>query len=801
MTVAYLALAWLLGVAAAAWADGAWWAVVVAAGVFGVASAVIWAAARRPGGKALPRFAVLACIGVSVVLLGGWRYANTGEPDVSLGQFNSTEEETKPDVTLRAVVSEEPTEGKSGWVYRLEVREVKPEREGWREQSGRVLMTGPLAPSYEYGDLLELRGELEEPPVFPDFNYRDYLLSQGVASTIAYPRVRSVEEGHGAAWKSQLINLREDLGEALSDVLPEPHSSLASGILFGAKSRIPDGLRDDMRTTGTSHLVAVSGQNVAIVAALLIATLAWAIGRRPAAWLSLFAIAGYAVLVGGQPSVVRAALMGAVYVIAIVSGRQSTGWVALLLVAAGMTVHDPRIVEDVSFQLSFAATLGLTTLAGPLRERFEALVALWPEVAAFPLTRPLGELTTVTMAAILFTLPITALTFGEISLIAPVANLFVVPAFLAIALSAGVAAILGLAGLDVAGTWLAYPAAEYMVQTVRLFAEVPGGSLSVSPPLAAAAAWYAVLLSGTWLLVHHRVSMPDLPKLRPFTGRRLLPAGGMALLILMAAALAALWVSRPDDGRLTVTVMDVGQGDAILIEGPHGNRVLVDGGPTAGAINEALGRNLPIGDERIDIVALTHAQGDHLGGLIEVVGEYDVGTVLNPPLGADSVLYEAWLAELQHSGVPVTVADRGQTIDLGDGAMIEVLAPDADDPLLPTYDLNEASLVLRISMGNVSFLLTGDLDADGEERLLRSGSDVSATVLKIGHHGARSSTSQSFVARVDPLVGVISVGGTNRFGHPTDDVLKRLSEGLVMRTDLDGDVRFETDGLRLWVER
>jgi competence protein ComEC len=411
------------------------------------------------------------------------------------------------------------------------------------------------------------------------------------------------------------------------------------------------------------------------------------------------------------------------------------------------------------------------------------------------------ELTTVTTSAILLTLPITALTFGQISIAAPVANLFVVPAFLAVAVTSAVAALLGLVGLETVGTWLAWPAAEYMVRAVHLFAELPGASVSISPPLGVAAAWYTALLGATWWLMRGKVSMPELPKLRVAQGRLLLPASGLALLIVMAAVFVALWVSRPEEGKLSITVMDVGQGDAILIEGPHGNRILVDGGPTAGAINEALGRNLPFDDRRIDLVALTHAQTDHLGGLPEVIEQYDVGAVLNTPRTGDSLLYDSWLVKLERAGLPVTIADRGQRIDLGDGASLDVLAPDEEDALLSTYDLNEASLVLRLTMGEVSFVLTGDLDEDGEEALLRSGADLSATVLKIGHHGSRSSTSPAFLAAVDPLVDVLSVGEANRFGHPTDDVLQRLEGDLVLRTDVDGDVRIETDGERVWVER
>lgn len=792
MAVAYLALAWLLGVAAAAWADGDWWAVVAAAALLGVVSVAVRAAARRPAGTSLQRFALLVTFGVPAVLLGGWRYAGAGEPDVSLAAFNGSE------VTMRAVVSEEPSEGASGWVYRLDVRQVRIGDE-WLPHNGKVLMTSGIAPAYEYGDLLELEGELREPPVFPDFNYRDYLLSQGVASTIAYPKTELIAHDQGSAIQSRLIDLRQSLSDSLSDVLPEPHASLAAGILFGSKSHIPDTLRDDMRATGTSHLVAVSGQNVTIVAALLIAALAWAIGRRPAAWLSLAAIVGYALLVGGSPSVIRAAAMGAVYVLAMVNGRQNTGWVALGLVAAVMTALNPRIITEPSFQLSFAATLGLTTLAGPLRDHLDAFAAHWPALAGFPLTRPASELATVTLSAIVFTLPITALTFGQISLIAPIANLFVVPAFLAVAATSAVAAVLGLAGLDTAATYIAYPAAEYMMRSVALFAGVP--SVDVHPPLALAIPWYAALLAGTWLLIRHPARTPELPKLPAFRHHRLLPASGMAILIVMAAALATLWVGRPEDGRLSVTVMDVGQGDAILIEGPRGNRILVDGGPTAGAINEALGRNLPFDDRRIDIVALSHAHSDHLGGVLEVVGEYDVGAVLDTPKAGDSSVYGAWRSTLASSGVSVTIADRGQTIDLGAGATLEVLSPDAGDALLPVYDLNEASLVLRLTMGDVSFLLTGDLDENGEQALLRSGADLSATVLKVGHHGSRSSTSPAFVAAVDPLIDVISVGATNRFGHPNEELLSRLAGDLFLRTDQHSDVRIETDGEHVWVAR
>jgi len=790
MGLAYLALCWLTGVAAGA-AGGSQAVVAMACGL-GVVSARFALSALR---SARPSSVVLVAFGVAAVLAGGWRYLGSDGPDVSLGRLNGGE------VTMRALVAEAPDEGDSGMVYRLDVREVLAGGE-WRREPGKVLMTASMAPRYEYGDLLEVKGELAEPPVFPDFNYRDYLLSRGIVSIVSYPRVEVREHGRGNVVTAALIRVRQRLDDALREVLPEPHAGLAQGVLFGAKARVPDDLRADMQTTGTSHLVAVSGQNVTIVAAFVIAALAWLIGRRPAAWLSLASIAGYAVLVGGQPSVVRAATMGAVYVLSVVTGRQNTGAFALAIAAAAMTAIEPRVIDDVSFQLSFAATLGLTTLAGPLRNRIEAGIARWP-AAAFPPARAIVESAAVTVSAILFTLPITAVRFGEISLVAPAANLFMVPAFLAVALTSGVALAIDLVapGLSGVATWIAWPAAEYMVQAVRVFAGLPGASVTLhGVTWWMAAGWYAALLAGTWRIARGpEVAVEPPPAPEPGGRRFLLPAGGIAVLIVLAGVAGWLALNQPQHGRLSVTVMDVGQGDAILIEGPLGNRVLVDGGPSSQAIERALGRNLPFDDRRIDLVAVSHPQSDHLAGLLDVVRSYDVGAVLDNPKPGDTALYDAWETELADAGLPVTTADRGQTIDLGGGASIEVLAPDAEDPLLPAYDVNEASVVLRVSMGEASFLLTGDLDANGEAQLIREGTDLRATVLKVGHHGSAGSTSQAFLARVEPAVDVISVGATNHFGHPARQTLDRLSGDVVLRTDEDGDVRIETDGARMWV--
>jgi len=244
----------------------------------------------------------------------------------------------------------------------------------------------------------------------------------------------------------------------------------------------------------------------------------------------------------------------------------------------------------------------------------------------------------------------------------------------------------------------------------------------------------------------------------------------------------------------------VGQGDAILIQDPAGHRILVDGGPSGRAISEALGRETSFWDKGLDLVVLTHPEEDHLNGLVTVLERYDVERVLASPMETDSAAYDAWRQAAEREGAPYYEAAPGEWFDLGRGARLEVLGPPTD--LIQEGDdkLNNNSVVLRLTWGGVSFLLTGDLEKAGEEALLDQGEELRSTVLKVAHHGSADATSDALLAAVHPAVAVISVGADNWYGQPSPQVLERLGDSLVYRTDLNGRVKLSTDGERLWVE-
>jgi competence protein ComEC len=257
---------------------------------------------------------------------------------------------------------------------------------------------------------------------------------------------------------------------------------------------------------------------------------------------------------------------------------------------------------------------------------------------------------------------------------------------------------------------------------------------------------------------------------------------------------------QPDAAVLRVSVLDVGQGDAILIEAPSGTRVLVDGGPSGALVTQALGAALPPSERRIDLMVLTHAQDDHVAGLVEVLERYDVRAVLWNGREGETGAFRAWAETVVRRELPVRIVGAGQVIDLGGGVRIEVLHPQPDHLEGTEDDLNNNAIVLRVVHGAVSFLLTGDIEVDGEAVLLNTGHDVSATVLKVAHHGSDGATTPAFLDAASPAFAVVSSGAGNPFGHPSPSTRLRLAGVPLLRTDLNGTVAFATDGRRLWLE-
>jgi len=264
----------------------------------------------------------------------------------------------------------------------------------------------------------------------------------------------------------------------------------------------------------------------------------------------------------------------------------------------------------------------------------------------------------------------------------------------------------------------------------------------------------------------------------------------------------AFFQSSQESAGLEVDFFDVGQGDAILIKTPDHQKILIDGGPDNAVVNK-LGRSLPFYSKEIDLVILTHPHADHLTGLVEVLRRYKVKKILSTGVLHTTPEYIAWLEEIEKQKVPMEIAKAGQVINFGENSKIEIFNPIEYLAGKEISDLNNTSIVSKLTFGDTSFLFVGDAEKEVEEKLVSAEANLRADILKVAHHGSKNATSQEFLNRVKPTFAVILVGAENKFGHPTRLVINRLEKmGVrIFRTDEDGDVTFLSDSKNIEIKK
>ena len=719
-------------------------------------------------------------------------------------------------IELKGAVAGDPDVRDKNTRITLSVTGIKRDS-GWREVEGQALIFLSRYPAYEYGDVLKVTGELETPPQLNDFDYRGYLAHQGIYTTMLYPEIEVLETGQGFMPLAWVYSLRNSLAQNLAEVVPEPQASLAQGIILGIRGNIPQELRSDFARSGTAHLLAISGLHLGIMAGVLLSVGLWFFGRRHYLyiWLALGVIWLYVLITGMHLPVVRGAIMASLFLLAEVLGRQRSAIVALAFAAAVMVGVSPYILGDASFQLSFLAMAGLVFLFPIFRNLGRRLTAVvfGEDGNLTSAANVVVDTLSATLGAVIAVWPVVAYYFGIVSLVGPLATFLALPALPAIIVIGAITGLLGFAVMAVAQVtgWLVWLFLSYMILVVSGLA-APSITAIETGTVNPAFVWAYYFVLTAALLIHKNRNR--LRTLVPGTSARIksginvsfTPSRTMKWIILPLLVVAILVsctaFTMPDD-ELRVSFLDVGEGDAILIS-KGSQQVLVDGGPSPQAINLELGDRMPFWDRTIELLVLTHPHHDHLAGLVEVLRRYRVEQVLYPDLDYQLPLHDEWQGLIEEKGIENTVARAGQQINLGDGVVITVLSPSEALMTGTESDIDNNSVVLRLSIGDVSFLLTGDIMRETEWELIRQGADLTSTVLKVAHHGSDTSTTQEFLAVVSPQVAVICCGSDNRFGHPDADVLSRLEKVIdlddIYCTAEHGTIEFITDGKRLWVE-
>lgn len=568
-----------------------------------------------------------------------------------------------------------------------------------------------------------------------------------------------------------LDGLRSDLARPLRMLVPEPESGILLGIVLGERASVSPELAHAFAVSGTTHLLAISGFNMTLVGTAVALALRGRARPTARAVATVGAIVMYSLLVGLAPSVMRAALMASVASCGLASGRRAATANALCVAVTAMLFADPAAIADLGFLLSAAATAGLVLWQAPLAARFA------------PLPGPLREGLAMTLAASAPTLPIVAAAFGRVSLVSPIANLVAVPLFPPLMLTGAAASAIGALSLDLARpvALVAYGCALALRTVVETFAALPVAAVSLpSGPVTGVVVAIALIVAARGApLVRARLRLPQIT-LPSFVAPR------SALLAVPALVVAGALVWPSADPEVRVRALDVGQGDAYLVEF-GGAIVLIDGGPDPARLIEELGASLPPWRRRIDVIVLTHAHLDHGAGLIAALDRYEVGTTLEPVGLNPGPLADLWAEGISRAHAERHAVRAGQRLHVA-GAVITVLSPE-DDPRVDT-----PSLVLRVERGRFSALFMGDATDEALADLLLHPEGLRSRVYVPPHHGAATPHAATLVDAVRPEVALISAGAGNRYGHPTPDTLATLSGVTTFRTDRDGTVEVSLDG-------
>lgn len=655
---------------------------------------------------------------------------------------------------------------------------------------------------FTYGTALRVRGILSRPSPERnpgEFDARAYYAARGIAHFLrvrGYENVEVLNAGPSTnllEWvmKQAVIPVRHYILDLTDRTIGGEEGELLKGIFIGERSGISIGTRNAFVDSGISHLLAVSGGNVVILWGILTTILlVLRLPRTVRAFTILLCILFYMLLTGSEPPIVRATIMGGVFLVGKLLGIKSNGLNSLGVAALIILGWDARQLFDVSFQLSFVAVFSLVYVYPLVRGWFPPLVqsSWWRLLLARSF-----NLAVLTLVATVGTLPFIAVYFGKVSVVGIFTNILIVP-------TVAVSIFLGL--MSSLFGWLSVPVAELFAALNLLLLKFTIATASFSGGLSWATVdtlqfkpLYALpFYAALGFLLHVR---------NPVVSRKFLIA--FCVLVVLNGFAPVAPMDQPVENRLRVSFIDVGQGDAALVEFPGGATMLVDAGPKSAEYDAGERVVVPFlkrrGIAKIDYLVASHPHADHIGGFARVLSTFEVKQVIESGQPARDPVFLEYADAVRREQSPVAHARAMDSSFSIGSARVYTLYPTATfidtDTSRPHANLNNTSVVLKVCFGETSILFTGDAEREAEQEMLQLyGNFLRATVLKAGHHGSATSNSQEFLDAVRPHYAIISSGVHNSFGHPSDVVLQRLQEMNVeiLRTDDEGAIILESDG-------
>ena len=679
----------------------------------------------------------------------------------------------------------------------------------------------------EYGDKILIKGEFVEPSEarnYGGFDYKEYLKSIKIHGTIKAENIEILAKNSNNPIFTFANNINLKIKENINKLIPEKYSAIFTGLILGDTSKVEEEVNDDFKIANISHVLAISGMHITYIVIGIELLLKKGIGKRKTRIITIIILVMYMFITGFTPSVVRASIMGIIMLISKLIHRKNDIWTSISLSLLILLIYNPFLILNVGLQLSYLGTIGIVCFNKNVYNFLRKLKVRNKKIK-YRINRKfilfmdkIKEILSVTLSAQIVILPILLFNFNILGIYFFISNILVSIIIGPIIIVGFVCILISFISIEIAKILSIFMSVGIQILiSISEISHLPFSKIYIpTPKVWQIAIYYICVIVINKIYMSFNLKEPDFTSIRIRNLVSLLKfkfrQNRKKVLKFLIVFVSLVFILNIIPKKLKIHFVDVGQGDCTFITTPQNKTILIDGGGSmSGEYDVGESTLLPYildrGYTKVDYVFISHFDQDHVGGILTILEELRVGQVYISKQEQDSENYQKFLKIVEDKKIKVKVLKQGDCLKIEKNLYFDILWPIEEQ--IQENILNNNAMVMKLRYCKFSMLFTGDIEEIAEEKILdfykekidNGESILKSDVLKVAHHGSKTSTTQSFFEKVNPKICLIGVGKNNMFGHPTAEVLERISATKIYRTDVNGEIILEVgcngDGLKM----